>query len=197
MTSLWETIRSDAARWANPGEIADPAQISTARSIELLVRHRALRATSWYRVGHWAHQRGIKGASWAFQALLQRRYGLDIVISMPVGPGFYLAHPVGVALAARCIGDNVTITTAVTLGVNGPGNRPVLGDNVFVGAGARIIGQVEVGDNAKIGANAVVNFDVEEGHTVVGTLAKPTAKSLAASKRQNLDGEDQKAAAQS
>ena len=81
----------------------------------------------------------------------------------------------------------------MTLGVNGPGNRPVLGDNVFVGAGARIIGQVEVGDNAKIGANAVVNFDVEAGHTVVGTLAQPTAKSLAASKRRDRNGEDEKA----
>ena len=73
------------------------------------------------------------------------------------------------------IGDGCTIFHGVTLG--GRGNKtvkrhPTLGNNVFVGAGAKILGNIEIGNNVKIGANAVVLTNIPDGTTVVGMPAK-------------------------
>ena len=69
------------------------------------------------------------------------------------------------------IGSNVTICQQVTI-MNGPLGLPIIGDNCFIGAGAKILGNVTVGDNVKIGANAVVTKNVPSNCTVVGVPAK-------------------------
>lgn len=68
------------------------------------------------------------------------------------------------------IGRNCTIFHEVTIGINEikSAEAPIIGDNVFIGAGAKIIGKVQVGSNSRIGANAVITKDVPEGATVVG-----------------------------
>jgi serine O-acetyltransferase len=87
------------------------------------------------------------------------------------GPGFVLIHAQGVVINGAVRGGrNVLIEHQVTIGAEGR-RSPVLGDDVFVGAGAKIIGPVTVGDSAKIGANAVVVKDVEARTTVVGVPA--------------------------
>ena len=92
------------------------------------------------------------------------------------GPGFVLVHSYGVVInAATRGGSNIKLEHAVTIGAE-KDKSPVLGDNVFVGAGAKIIGGITIGSNVKIGANAVVVDDLPDGVTAVGIPAKIVAK---------------------
>ena len=93
------------------------------------------------------------------------------------GPGFVLFHSNGVVINGKVRGGaNVHLQHEVTLGDNGYGETPTLGDNVLIGAGAKVIGAVHVGDGARVGANAVVVKDVAPDTTVVGIPAKPIAR---------------------
>jgi serine O-acetyltransferase len=93
------------------------------------------------------------------------------------GPGFVLFHSNGVVINGKVKGgSNVHLQHEVTLGDNGYGEIPTLGSNILIGAGAKVIGAIKVGDGARIGANAVVVKDVEPETTVVGIPAKPIAR---------------------
>src|SRR5205823_4909535 len=88
------------------------------------------------------------------------------------GPGFVLVHSTGVVINGNVQGgSNVYVEHQVTIGAEGR-ESPVLGSDVFVGAGAKIIGAVCVGDGARVGANAVVVHDVPPHATVVGIPAR-------------------------
>ena len=94
------------------------------------------------------------------------------------GDGLMLPHPTGVVFhGAVVIGSNCMIMQQVTLGMIGLGEYPTLGNNVYVGAGAKIIGKVQIGDGARIGAGAVVLIDVPAGVTAVGNPARLVQKS--------------------
>ena len=99
--------------------------------------------------------------------------GGAIFAGPPILP--HLLNGIIVAYNAQ-IGKNCTIMQQVTIGLDAEGNAPIIGDNVFIGAGARIIGKVVIGDNAKIGANAVVVKDVPANATAVGVPAKIIVK---------------------
>ena len=86
--------------------------------------------------------------------------------------GFVLMHPTGVIINSKVKGgNNIVIESGVVIG-DEKGKSPVLGNNIFVGAGAKIIGGISVGDNIRIGANAVVVKDVDAGDSVGGIPAK-------------------------
>ena len=87
------------------------------------------------------------------------------------GPEFVLVHSQGVVINTVRGGRHIVIEHQVTIGAE-KGAAPVLGDNVFIGAGAKIVGAVHVGSGSKIGANAVVLDDVPEGATAVGVPAR-------------------------
>ncbi len=106
------------------------------------------------------------------QRHLYHRYGLDIVIGSEIAGGLYIAHPIGTVVAVERIGRNCSIIAAATLGLRNDHSFPTLGDDVFVGAGARLLGGIRVGDGARIGANAVVIDDVPAGATAVGIPAR-------------------------
>ncbi len=89
------------------------------------------------------------------------------------GPGFVLIHATGVVINGSVRGGaRVFLEHQVTVGAE-RGESPELGDDIFVGAGAKVVGSVCIGDGAKVGANAVVVHDVEPGATVVGIPARP------------------------
>jgi serine O-acetyltransferase len=89
-----------------------------------------------------------------------------------IGPGFVILHSVGVVINTNVrAGRNLAIYHGVTLGAE-RNRSPVLGDNVYIGAGAKVIGGVTVGSDVRIGANAVVTKDVPDGATVVGIPAR-------------------------
>lgn len=93
-----------------------------------------------------------------------------------IGKGFYIGHFSGIVVSgAAIIGDNCNISQGVTIGVAGKGeNRgvPQIGNNVYMAAGAKLIGKIKIGNNVAIGANAVVTHDVPENAVVVGIPAK-------------------------
>jgi serine O-acetyltransferase len=105
-------------------------------------------------------------------------FGIETSPKVKIGGGLFLPHTVGTILGAERIGNNVTIMHGVTLGAREmdfhftPYSRPIIGNNVFIGAGAKIIGSITIGDYAKIGANAVVLKDVPSHSLAVGIPAK-------------------------
>jgi serine O-acetyltransferase len=97
----------------------------------------------------------------------------DIDPRVQFGRDLMLPHPNGIVIHEDAvIGDQCMIMQQVTIGMIGEACVPTLGNNVYVGAGAKIIGKVSIGDGARIGANAVVVDDVPPGATAVGVPAK-------------------------
>lgn len=88
------------------------------------------------------------------------------------GPGFVLIHSQGVVINTSVRGGrNIFVEHQVTIGAEKQ-QAPVLGDDIFIGAGAKILGHIRIGNNVKVGANAVVTKDVPDGATVVGIPAR-------------------------
>jgi len=98
--------------------------------------------------------------------------GAEIDLSCQIGGGLLIPHPNGIVIHPKAIlGVNCLIFQQVTLG-GGDGKPPLIGGHVDIGAGAKVLGTIVVGEHAKIGANAVVVKNVEAGTTVVGIPAK-------------------------
>jgi serine O-acetyltransferase len=99
--------------------------------------------------------------------------GADIPLSTRLGGGLLIPHPCGIVIHCNVvIGPNCLIFQGVTIGTNRSTKVPRLGGNVDVGSGAKILGDVTIGDHARIGANAVVLHDVPAGATAVGVPAR-------------------------
>jgi serine O-acetyltransferase len=167
-----DAFRADAARWIVPEQIGDPAAITPLVAARLLLRHPPLRAMAWFRAAQWARERGVRGVGGYVQRRLLRHYGLELAPSTPVGPGLYIAHPVGCVLHAARIGSNVTVIGQTTFGTRTDARWPVIGDGAFIGVGARVLGGITVGDRSIVGANAVVTRDVPADTTAVGVPAR-------------------------
>lgn len=89
-----------------------------------------------------------------------------------IGGGLFIQHGFATMISAKSIGENCWINQQVTIGHNGHDDPPVIGDNVMITCGAKILGNITVGDNALIGANAVVVKDVGKGETMGGIPAR-------------------------
>ncbi len=132
----------------------------------------SFRAILYYRVSHFLY----KHKQYFFARLVSqravRKTGIEIHPGATIGKGFFIDHGSGVIIGeTSIIGDNVTLYQGVTLGGTGKeqGKRhPTLEDNVLVGAGAKVLGSLTVGENSKIGAGSVVLHDVPPNCTVVG-----------------------------
>ncbi|WP_261564999.1 serine O-acetyltransferase [Frankia gtarii] len=101
--------------------------------------------------------------------------GIWISPAARIGPGFFIAHFGGVIIGACEIGENCNIGHDVTIGKSGTGDkfgRPIIGDRVSIGTGARILGRVEVGADALVGANAVVTRSIAARAVAVGAPAR-------------------------
>lgn len=103
------------------------------------------------------------------------KYGIDIQ-TLNIGEGFYIGHFGHIVVSGKVIiGKNCNISQGVTLGVTNTGNKkgvPIIGDNVYIAPGAKIIGNVTIGKNVAIGANSVVTNDVPDNAVVVGVPAR-------------------------
>src|SRR6478609_9435800 len=97
----------------------------------------------------------------------------DIAPEAKLGKNLMLPHPNGVVIHEDAVvGDDCMIMQQVTIGMIGDGEVPIVGNRVYIGAGAKIIGKLTVGDGARIGANAVVTKDVPPGCTAIGIPAR-------------------------
>ena len=132
----------------------------------------SFKAMLHYRTAHRLYERGhYFWARWVSQRGV-RKTGIEIHPGARIGKGFFIDHGNGVIIGeTTIIGDNVTLYQGVTLGGTGKerGKRhPTLGNNIMVGAGAKVLGSCTIGDNCKIGAGSVVLTDVPPDSTVVG-----------------------------
>lgn len=140
-----------------------------------------VRAVLTFRLAHALAGRGLLPVALWLRARALRRSGADLHPRATIGPGLFLVHSAGVVIGPDAVvGARARIHQGVTIGdpVHVGGGRwvsPRLGDDVTVGAGAVLLGEITVGDGATIGANAVVTKDVPAGTTVVGIPARPVS----------------------
>lgn len=151
----------------------DPAARSRAEVFFLYSGFKAVRA---HRRANWFYRHDMKFiARWISQHS-RRKTGIEIHPAAKIGKGLFIDHGMGVVIGETTeIGDNCTIYQNVTLGGTGKdhGKRhPTLGNNVLVGAGAKVLGPFTVGDNARVAAGAVVLDAVPENATAVGVPAR-------------------------
>lgn len=133
-------------------------------------------ALQTYRVAHWLWQQERESLGLFFQNRMSAEFGVDIHPAARLGQGIMLDHATGLVIGETAVvGNNVSILQAVTLGGTGKdeGDRhPKIGDGVLISAGAKILGNICVGEGAKVGAGSVVLEDVPAHTTVAGVPAK-------------------------
>lgn len=151
----------------------DPA--ATSR-MEVILTYAGFHALLAYRIAHWLKSFGVPFVPRAISQLARWLTGIEIHPSAKIGTGFFIDHGMGVVIGETAeVGDYVTLFQGVTLGGTGKerGKRhPTLGNHVVVGAGAKILGGITIGDNVKIGANSVVLKNVSANSTVIGVPAR-------------------------
>lgn len=169
---MFELFLMDAARWVKPSKIYPVEELTFRQVLKLLNKHFSLRLMFWFRLGQWARRKRIPFLGGLMFRFLLFRFGCEIRIDTNIQGGLYIAHPVGTVIAARDMGENCSVIHNVTIGMRNEYDFPRIGDNVFIGAGARVLGGIEIGDDAKIGANSVVMKDIPAGGTAVGAPAR-------------------------
>ena len=151
----------------------DPAATS---KLEVVLTYAGFHALLAYRLTHWLHGLGLPFVPRALSQIARWLTGIEIHPAAKIGKSFFIDHGMGVVIGETAeIGDYVTLFQGVTLGGTGKehGKRhPTLGNHVVVGAGAKILGGIKVGDNVKIGANSVVLKSVPPNSTVTGVPAR-------------------------
>ncbi len=152
----------------------DPAAHST---LAIVFCYPGFHAIASYRLAHWMWQRGWQVPAIWLSYVARIFTGIEIHPGSRIGRRFFIDHGTGLVIGETAeIGDDVMLYQGVTLGGTSlqPGKRhPTLCDGVIVGAGAKVLGPLTVGENARIGANAVVLKDVAPGATMVGIPAQP------------------------
>lgn len=151
----------------------DPA---ARNRLEVAFLYPTLHAMLLYRLANKLWRHDFKGLARFLSQLARFLTGIEIHPAATIGRRLFIDHGMGVVIGETAeLGDDVTLYHEVTLGgttlERGTKRHPTLGNNVIVGAGAKILGPVTVGDNAKIGANSVVVRDVMPGVTVGGIPA--------------------------
>ncbi|MBQ8513923.1 MAG: serine O-acetyltransferase [Ruminococcus sp.] len=151
----------------------DPAARS---SFEILLTYSGLKAVRSYRRAHWFYTHGFYTIARIISQRSRHKTGIEIHPGAQIGKGLFIDHGMGVVIGeTTIIGDNCLLYQGVTLGGTGKdkGKRhPTLGNNVMVGAGAKVLGPIEIGDNVKVAANAVVLKPIPANCTAVGVPAR-------------------------
>lgn len=130
----------------------------------------------YYRIAHFFYIRNRYFIARFLSERAKRKTGIEIHPGAVIGKNLFIDHGIGIVIGeTTIIKDNVTIYHGVTLGGRGldKGKRhPTIGNNVIIGCGAKILGNINIGDNVKIGANSVVLKDVIDNATIVGIPGK-------------------------
>ena len=151
----------------------DPA---ASTSLQVILLYPGFHAIAIHRLAHALHRRGWFWLPHILALVSRFLTGIEIHPGAEIGPGFFIDHGMGVVIGeTSLIGRDVTMYHQVTLGGTGwfsEKRHPTVGDEVLIGAGAKLLGPIKIGTGAKIGAGAVVLGDVPEGCTAVGIPAK-------------------------
>ncbi len=151
----------------------DPA---TQLLLQPILYYKGFQAMQAYRVAHWLWGQGRRDLAFFFQMRSSEVYGIDIHPGARIGRGIMIDHAHSIVIGETAVvGDNVSMLHSVTLGGTGKqdGDRhPKIGDEVLIGAGAKVLGNIEVGSRSRIAAGSVVLDPVPEACTVAGVPAK-------------------------
>ncbi|MFO7245483.1 MAG: serine O-acetyltransferase [Thermaerobacter sp.] len=162
---LWQTLREDIRTVFE----RDPAAKST---LEVVLAYPGLHAIWFHRIAHRLYRWRLYTLARLVSHISRFLTGIEIHPGAQIGRRFFIDHGMGVVIGETAvIGDDCTLYQGVTLGGTGKerGKRhPTLGNNVLVGVGAKVLGNIVIGDNSRIGAGAVVVKDVPPNCTVVG-----------------------------
>jgi len=171
---MWNTIKNDVASVFE----RDPAARST---LEVLTCYAGLHAIWGHRAAHWLWVHRLRFLGRWLAQIMRGFTGIEIHPGATIGPRFFIDHGMGVVIGETAeIGANVTLYHGVTLGgtsLNKGKRHPTLGDRVVVGAGAKVLGAITIGEDTRIGANAVVVKSVPANAVVVGVPGQNVARS--------------------
>lgn len=171
----------------------DPANPSV---LEVVFAYPGVHAVWGHRISHWLWVRGARILARLLAEFTRILTGVDIHPGATLGPGLFIDHATGVVIGETAeVGEDVTIFHGVTLGGTGRdrGKRhPTIGDRVTIGAGAKVLGAIKIGDDSRIGANSVVVKEVPSSAVVVGVpgqiVSRPGPASEDESKLPDLVG---------
>lgn len=168
--SLFGDARSIALR--------DPAAKNV---LEVILLYPGFHALVFHKFSHWFYKHSMFFTARLVSQIGRFITGVEIHPGAVIGKGLFIDHGMGVVIGESAeIGDNCTIYHGVTLGGTGKDKgkkrHPTIGNNVLIGAGAKILGPFKVGDNSAIGANTFVCNEVEPNCTVVGTKGRVVKK---------------------
>jgi serine O-acetyltransferase len=154
----------------------DPAASS---GLVVFFTYPGFHARQYHRVAHRLHRWGFRGPARLVSNVSRFLTGIEIHPGAKIGEGFFIDHGMGVVIGETSeIGDNVTLHQGVTLGGTSTQRvkrHPTLKDNVMVGVGAQLIGDITIGENSKVGAGSVVIDSVPPNATVVGVPGRVVA----------------------
>lgn len=166
----------------------DPAARS---SWEVLTCYPGIHALLLHRLAHWLWGNRVRWLARFTSHISRFLTGIEIHPGAAIGRRFFIDHGMGVVIGETAeIGDDVTLYHGVTLGGtswNKGKRHPTLGNGVVIGAGAKVLGPIRVGDNARIGSNAVVTKAVPAGATAVGNPGRIIDKSLQGRRKARAD----------
>ena len=151
----------------------DPA---ARTKLEVFLLYPSIHARLAHMISHFLYKKNLLFLARLISQIARFLTGIEIHPGATLGAGILIDHGMGVVLGETAeLGDRITIYHGTTLGGTGKekGKRhPTVGDNVVIGAGSKVLGNIKIGSNSKIGANSVVLDDVPEGATVVGIPGK-------------------------
>lgn len=171
---MLEAIRRDirAARERDP---------AVPTTLQVIFAYPGVHAIWAHRINHWLWQRGGRLVARITAEITRILTGVEIHPGAVLGPGLFIDHATGVVIGETAeVGEDVTIYHGVTLGGSGrdSGKRhPTIGDRVTIGAGAKVLGAIKVGDDSRIGANAVVVKEVPSSSVVIGVPGQVISRS--------------------
>lgn len=171
---LWEFLMFSSLKYDLENILKnDPA---ARNKLEVFLLYPSIHAILFHRLAHFLYKKNLFFIARFISQFSRFLTGIEIHPGAKIGKGLFIDHGMGVVIGETAvIGDNVTIYHGVTLGGTGKesGKRhPNIEDNVIIGAGAVILGNITIGKNAKIGANAIVVKDIPENSTAVGVVSR-------------------------
>lgn len=147
----------------------DPAAKSR---LEIVLCYAGLHAIWFYRLGHWFWTRNWRLLARWLSQVARLLTGVEIHPGAEIGRRFFIDHGMAVVIGETAVvGDDVTLYQGVTLGGSGKEKlkrHPTIGNDVVIGAGAKVLGNIRVGDHSRVGAGSVVLRDVPDHSTIVG-----------------------------
>lgn len=188
--TMFDNLKADLGRKLEAYTLGIPEGQVFIHKIKLLLEFSTI-ATIVYRYGSWAASLKVPVVRhilfliyWVLNVLTMWLTGIWVHHSSKIGKGLVLHNFSGIFIIPQEMGENCTINQGVNLGGIRGSKRPVVGNNVYFGAGCKVLGDFRIGNNVVIGANSVVFTDVPDDATVLGIPGKIMARNLGSAYRE-------------